>query len=124
MKPRSQWESCLTLAKGAGYTYLRLSYKKWFSLLSDLADHVIFVAHVKDSMTEKNGKEVTISDLALTGKVKEITAKNADAIGYVYWEKEQLMISFSSQDGAEANSRCEHLKNRVMPFVWKDIFVD
>jgi hypothetical protein len=53
-----------------------------------------------------------------------ITAQKADAIGYVYWEGEELTISFSSKDGIEANSRCTHLKDSVIPFEWDKIFID
>tara|TARA_R110000744_G_scaffold180104_1_gene299112 strand:- start:296 stop:1051 length:756 start_codon:yes stop_codon:yes gene_type:complete len=122
--PRNQWESVLGLPKGAGYLYLRNSFKKWMNILLTLAPHVIFVAHVKDAMAEKKGKEVAVKDLDLTGKLKMITAQKADAIGYVYWEGEELMICFQSKDGIEANSRCEHLKNTTLPFKWENIFID
>jgi len=122
--PRSKWLSCLTLPKGAGYLYLRNSFKKWMNMILDLAPHVIFVAHVRDAMVEKRGKEMATQDLDLTGKLKTITAQRADAIGYVYWDEDQLMISFSTRDGAEANSRCEHLKNEVIPFEWDKIYID
>jgi hypothetical protein len=122
--PRNQWDSVLGLPKGAGYLYLRNSFKKWMNILLTLAPHVIFVAHVKDAMAEKKGKEVAVKDLDLTGKLKMITAQKADAIGYVYWEGEELMICFQSKDGIEANSRCEHLKNTTLPFKWENIFID
>jgi hypothetical protein len=122
--PRNQWDSVLGLPKGAGYLYLRNSFKKWMNILLTLAPHVIFVAHVKDAMSEKKGKEVAVKDLDLTGKLKMITAQKADAIGYVYWDKEELMICFQSKDGIEANSRCEHLKNTTLPFKWENIFID
>ena len=122
--PKNQWESVLGLPKGAGYLYLRNSFKKWMNILLTLAPHVIFVAHVKDAMSEKKGKEVAVKDLDLTGKLKMITAQKADAIGYVYWEGEELMICFQSKDGIEANSRCEHLKNTTLPFKWENIFID
>ena len=93
-------------------------------MLLTLAPHVIFVAHVKDAMIEKKGKEVAVKDLDLTGKLKMITAQKADAIGYVYWEGEELTISFSSKEGIEANSRCTHLKDSVIPFEWNKIFID
>ena len=94
------------------------------NILLTLAPHVIFVAHVKDAMAEKKGKEVAVKDLDLTGKLKMITAQKADAIGYAYWEGEELMICFQSKDGIEANSRCEHLKNTTLPFKWESIFID
>lgn len=124
-KPRSQWESVLTLPMGGGYFYTRNSFKKWMNILLSLAPHVIFVAHVKDAMVDKGGKEVATKDLDLTGKMKNITAQKADAIGYIYWDKDnKLMISFSSKDGAEGGSRCAHLKDATMEFKWSNIFID
>ena len=122
--PRSQWKSCLVLPKGAGYLHLRNSFKKWLFMLMDLAPKVIFVAHLKDASAEINGKEVATKDLALTGMLKTITAGLVDAIGYVYWEGDKLMISFQSQNGVEANARCEHLKNASMEFDWDSIYID
>ena len=122
--PKAQWESVLTLPKGAGYLYLRNSFKKWVNMFMELADHVIFIAHVKDGSSDKKGKEVATKDLDLTGKLKTILSQKADAIGYVYWEDEELMISFKSKDGIEASSRCEHLKNIVIPFDWSKIYID
>ena len=122
--PRNRWVSCLTLPKGAGYLYLRNSFKKWLFMLMDLAPRVIFVAHLKDSSVDIKGKEVATKDLALTGMLKIITAGLVDAIGYVYWEDDQLMISFESRDGVEANSRCTHLLNTTIDFEWDNIYVD
>ena len=121
---RKNWVSCLTLPKGAGYLYLRNSFKKWLFMIMDLAPKVIFVAHLKDSSVDIKGKEVATKDLALTGMLKTITAGLVDAIGYVYWEEDQLMISFESRDGVEANSRCQHLANVTLNFEWDNIYID
>ena len=80
--------SVLSLPNGAGYLYLRIAFKQWIDRLNLLADHVILVGHLKDKMLEKKGKEVAVKDLDLTGKIKQITCANADAIGYIYREKE------------------------------------
>ena len=87
-------------------------------------DHVILVGHLKDKMLEKKGKEVAVKDLDLTGKIKQITCANADAIGYIFREDETTMISFNSLDDTVAGSRCDHLKGQTMPFEWNKIFID
>ena len=46
--------SVLSLPNGAGYLYLRRAFMKWFNRLSQLADHVIFVGHLKDKYLTKN----------------------------------------------------------------------
>lgn len=116
--------SVLSLPNGAGYLYLRMAYKKWIDRLNLLADHVILVGHLKDKMLEKKGKEVAVKDLDLTGKIKQITCANADAVGYVYREDDQTMISFNSLEDVTAGSRCEHLKGQTMPLQWSSIFID
>ena len=116
--------SVLSLPNGAGYLYLRMAYKEWIDKLNKLADHIILVGHLKDKMLEKKGKEVAVKDLDLTGKIKQITCANADAVGYVFREEDQTMISFNSLDDVTAGSRCEHLKGQTMPMNWSEIFID
>ena len=116
--------SVLSLPNGAGYLYLRMAYKKWLEKLNKLADHIILVGHLKDKMLEKKGKEVAVKDLDLTGKIKQITCANADAVGYIYREDDETMISFNSLDDVTAGSRCAHLKGATMPLSWDKIFID
>jgi len=116
--------SILSLPNGAGYLYLRMAYKKWIENLNKLADHIILVGHLKDKMLEKKGKEVAVKDLDLTGKIKQITCANADAVGYIYREDDKTMISFDSMDDVTAGSRCAHLKGKTMPLIWSEIFID
>ena len=116
--------SILSLPNGAGYLYLRMAYKKWIDRLNLLADHVILVGHLKDKLLEKKGKEVAVKDLDLTGKIKQITCANADAVGYIYREEEQTMVSFNSLDDITAGSRCAHLKGKTMPMNWSEIYID
>jgi len=116
--------SVLSLPNGAGYLYLRMAYKEWIDKLNKLADHVILVGHLKDKMLEKKGKEVAVKDLDLTGKIKQITCTNSDAIGYIYREGTETMISFDSLDDIAAGTRCAHLKGKAMPLEWSKIFID
>ena len=116
--------SVLTLPQGAGYLYLRKAFMKWFFNLSKLADHVIFVGHLKDKYLTKNGKEVKANDLSLSGKLREITCANADAIGLVYRGEETTKISFDSTNDDTAGSRCEHLRGLDAELDWSKIFID
>ena len=116
--------SVLSLPNGAGYLYLRIAFKRWIDRLNKLADHVILVGHLKDKMLDKKGKEVSSKDLDLTGKIKQITCANADAIGYIYREDDKTMISFNSQGDITAGSRCDHLKGQDMELDWSKIFID
>jgi len=116
--------SILSLPNGGGYLYLRLAYKKWIDRLNLLADRIILVGHLRDKMLEKKGKEVSVKDLDLTGKIKQMTCSNTDAIGYVYREGEETMISFNSLEDITAGTRCEHLKGKTMPLKWSNIYID
>jgi len=116
--------SVLSLPNGGGYLYLRMAYKRWLERLNTLADHIILVGHLKDKMLEKKGKEVSVKDLDLTGKIKNITCADADAVGYIYREDDVTMISFDSMDDIAAGSRCAHLKGKTMPLNWSEIFID
>jgi len=116
--------SILALPNGAGYLYLRMAYKKWLDRMNLLADHIILVGHLKDKMLEKKGKEVAVKDLDLTGKIKQITCANADAVGYIFREGDETMISFNSLDDVTAGSRCKHLKGQTMPMNWSKIYID
>ena len=116
--------SILALPNGAGYLYLRMAYKEWIDKLNKLAEHVILVGHLKDKMLEKKGKEVAVKDLDLTGKIKQITCANSDAVGYIFRENDETMISFDSLEDIAAGSRCEHLKGQTMPMNWSKIFID
>jgi len=116
--------SVLSLPNGGGYLYLRMAYKEWIDKLNKLADHIILVGHLKDKMLEKKGKEVAVKDLDLTGKIKQITCANADAVGYIFREEEETMVSFNSLDDVTAGSRCDHLKGKTIPMNWSEIFID
>ena len=116
--------SILSLPNGGGYLYLRLAYKKWIDRLNLLADKIILVGHLRDKMLEKKGKEVSVKDLDLTGKIKQMTCSSTDAIGYIYREGEETMISFNSLEDITAGTRCEHLKGKTMPLKWSEIYID
>lgn len=122
--PKNEGLSVLSLPQGAGYLYLRQAYKFWIDRLNSLADHVILVGHLKESKIDKKGKEVAVKDLDLTGKIKNITCSNADAIGYVFREDDTTMISFDSMGDIQAGSRCDHLKGQTFPLEWDKIFID
>jgi hypothetical protein len=120
-------------AYGPGYQWLRIAYFKCFTYLLTLAEHLILIAHTKDTQTvDKEGRDVNSSDLSLTGKLKQLTCSKADAIGYVYratvGAKEgnpvsELRVSFNSGTDLLSGSRCSHLIGKDMKFEWNNIFL-
>lgn len=83
-----------TLPNGAGYKYLRDAVKKVVDTFRDLCDEFILVGHVKDTVTEKDGVEVSAKELDLVGKLSKIVCGLADAVGYVYRKGNETHISF------------------------------
>jgi len=121
--PKEKWESVLSLPNGAGYLWLRTSFKKWIDRMATVTDHLILVAHLKDKSIERKGKEISAKELDLTGKIKSITCANADAIGYMYRTEEgELRINFIASDEVACGARVEHLKGKDIEADWKLIF--
>ena len=113
--PKSQWDSVLTLPRGAGYLWHRLAFKKWKEKIDKLAKHKIYVAHVKDIFLEKEDKQISAKDLDLTGKIKNIACGYVDAIGYLYRDPKnplELRVSFKNNNEDIAGSRSKHLRNQ------------
>jgi hypothetical protein len=113
--PKDNFKSVLTLPSGAGYLHLRNSFKKWKGKFDKIAKYKVFIAHVKDIYLEKDGKEVSASDLDLTGKIKNITCASVDAIGRIYRTSEkplELRISFVNDNQDLVGSRAKHLRNK------------
>jgi len=108
-----QGKSVLSLPQGAGYFWLREAFTQWLNFCYSLADNVILLGHIKDKFIEVKGKEVSAKDLDLTGKLRTITCANADAIGYMYRNKEgQTLLNFKTSEEVTCGSRCEHLRGQ------------
>lgn len=102
-----------TLARGAGYKYLRDAVKKVIDMFKDLCDEFILVGHVKDSITEKDGQEVNAKEIDLVGKLGKIVCGMADAVGYVYRKDNETHISFKSGgDGTVMEARARHIAGK------------
>lgn len=108
-------DDVMDLPKGAGYKICRDTFMDTIRRIQKLADNVIIVAHVRESVIEKEGKEVDHKDIDLVGKVKTILAAAADGVGYLYRGKDgELLIKFKSSDQLVSGSRCNHLKGQVI----------
>ena len=102
-----------TLARGAGYKYLRDAVKKVIDMFKDLCDEFILIGHVKDSITDKEGEEVNAKEIDLVGKLGKIVCGMADAVGYVYRKDNETHISFKSGgDGTIMEARARHIAGK------------
>jgi hypothetical protein len=102
-----------TLARGAGYKYLRDAVKKVVDMFKDLCDEFILIGHVKDNITDKDGEEVNAKEIDLVGKLGKIICGMADAVGYVYRKDNETHISFKSGgDGTIMEARARHIAGK------------
>lgn len=120
--------SILELPHGHGYLWLRLAYQELLGMFSGTTTRLILVCHIRDKFLDKGGQEVAVKDLELTGKIRNITASRADAIGYMYrniaTNQGALMVSFQTFEHVSCGSRCEHLRGANFAFDWHKIYTE
>ena len=124
-KADERFESVHTLANGYGYRYSREAILDIFETLRGLGKIcTIFICHVTDKMIVKNGSsEVSIKDLALVGKVKDIIPRKVDAIASIYNENGKTMISFVGSEFKVGGVRAAHLVGYEGELDWTKIFI-
>lgn len=105
-------DNILNLPNGGGYLYLRNAFFNTLKALYPLAEEVILVGHLKDTVINKEGKEISSKELDLTGKIKSILSADVDAIGVLYRDGDKCILSFKTSDEVICGARPEHLKNK------------
>ena len=110
----------LELPKGAGYYYVREAYKLVIKKFLPLFKHFILLGHTKDKFIEKNGKELVENNLDLTGKLERIIPAQADALGYVYREKNKTIINFRGGGDSIVEARPQHLRGQEIVIAESD----
>lgn len=126
----------LALANGAGYKYLRDAVELLINMMASCADRLILLGHVKEKIVDFQGKEVSVKEIALTGKISSITCASADAIGLLYRQGNQCIITFETSNELVCGARPFHIRNKKMVIseqdpktgetttYWDKIFVD
>lgn len=133
---KEEGKSILELPNGAGYWWLRIAFFKVCDAIEKAFPRVIYVAHLREKLIEKEGKEVSANDIDLTGKIKSNLAARCDAIGYLYRSGDDTIISFKSSDNNVCiGARSEHLRGKeillgesegsnIKTVHWDSIYVD
>lgn len=121
--------SVLELPNGGGYYYLRNELTRMINLMAGICPHLIIVAHVKEKLLDKNGEQMKINDISLTGKMGSIVCAMADAIGYMYRNESkehrgELWISFETYESTVMGARQKYLAGQKFPFSWDRIYPD
>lgn len=101
-----------SLPNGSGYLYLREAVKQVINSFKGLSETLILVAHVKDRQIQVNGQEMSEMSVDLAGKLGDIICGEADAIGYIYREKNNTIISFEGGDNTIREARPIHLRGK------------
>ncbi len=103
----------LALPNGAGYGYLREAFETVYNSFHGLSHCLILSGHIKKASITKEGKELGAKDLDLTGKLKQITCADADAIGYLYRKDNTNILSFkTSEVDLATGARPKHLRQQ------------
>lgn len=110
----------LTLPKGGGYLYLRKAFMRIINALDECFERVIYTGHLKDTLLEKEGKEVSVTDIDLSGKIKNIICANSDAVGYMYRSENKTILSFNTAKSIICGARPPHLRNKDIEIVEYD----
>ncbi len=133
---KKQYGEITSLPNGGGYAYLRQAFTNIIEHIKTFAPRIILLGHVKDTMLEKSGVEVSSSELDLTGKIKRITTSQSDAIGYLYRHKDGKtnILSFKTTGDISCGARPEHLRNKEITISemtdkglvthWNKIYID
>ncbi len=120
------YNSVHNIPDGNGYRFSRKVMTDIFDMSKDLGKVcTIYVCHVKDKfvMSKLTNTEVRSMDLSLTGQVKNIYARDVDAIGYLYHKGGEVFISFKGNEdkigGMRGNAHIQGFEGKLD---WKQIF--
>lgn len=109
-----------TLPQGSGYLYLRQAVRKLIDMFKPLCESLILVAHVKDKQIQKNGEEMSEMCVDLAGKLGDLICGEADAIGYIFRDKNKTFISFEGGENTIKEARPIHLRGKKIEVAVSD----
>ncbi len=108
------------LPNGAGYLYLREAFMRTIDVFKKLTKHLILICHTKDTLINKDGKELSEMQVDLTGKIARLVSADADAIAYVYRKKNQTLMNFNGGEDFIVEARQEHLRGKEIVIAESD----
>jgi AAA domain len=127
MRPTDpDYDSVHNLPNGFGYRFSRQEMIDIYELTKDLGRIcTIYVCHVADKsvVSKISNQEIVTRDISLTGKVKDIIGRRVDAIGYIWNEDGQAMISFKGNEEKIGGIRSPHIRGYSGPLLWEKIFI-
>lgn len=101
------------LPNGGGYLYIRLAIRKVIDMFRKLCETLILVGHTKDVMINVDGKELSEMSLDLSGKTANIVCGEADAVAYIYRQKNKTFMDFHGGGNTVVEARAPHLRGKT-----------
>lgn len=105
-------DNVLYLPNGGGYFYLRQAFMTIIERFAALTPRLILTCHLRDKLLEKKGKEVTQSDVDLSGKIRSIICAYVDGIAYLDKQGDECYLIFGTTDDVICGARPAHLRNQ------------
>ncbi len=128
------------IPSGGGHMWFRNAFEELYKLYDGLSRYgLISTGHVKLTSIPKDGVDVAVTDINLTGKLKDYIVREVDAIGTLERNKEnlnQVMVSFITDPRNLAiGARQRHLANKkfvlselqedgTFKFFWDKIYLN
>lgn len=109
-----------TLPNGSGYLYTRQAIRNLIDLFKPYCETLILVTHVKDKQINDNGTEMSEMSVDLAGKTSEIICGEADAVGYLYRDKNKTYLSFEGGNNTIREARPLHLRGKKFCVIESD----
>lgn len=100
------------LPNGSGWLYVREAVKKSIKMFQPYCDTLILIAHIKEKQIRKDGMELSEYSIDLAGKMGDIMCGEADAVGLVYRQEKQTIISFEGGGNTLMEARPLHLRGK------------
>lgn len=102
----------LDLEHGGGYRFTRMAMQNIIQKFKDLCDTLILICHTKDNAVNREGREMSEMEMALTGSLPRIIGADADSIAFMYRKKNQNFLNFNGGGDQIVESRQEHLRGK------------
>jgi len=109
-----QGKNLRTVPNGAGWAYIREAFFNVLSMFNLYCDSLIIVAHTKAKTINKKGQELDVTDIDVSGKMSQMLAAKAEAIGLVYRKDNKTIVSFKGEELVVSGARPKHLKEQEL----------
>jgi hypothetical protein len=119
---KQRYQKIINMPNGAGYPYLGQAVDEMLSWFDGVAEYIILMGHLKSTSFSKEGKDLNVDEIDLTGKIKRTVSANCDAIGYMYRKfKNENYINFQASDQVVVGARPPHLTNKQIKISEKNL---